>query len=100
MKTGVISKSFKETKIKENRSIDTHIINIISTIKEFNWKLIKIWVENNCIYADVNKENGITEKEGLYAASDFDLNDVYRVYSKLAYTLNFNGMLVNDNIMI
>lgn len=76
------------------------ILNIIETIKEFKWNLKQIWVENNCIFADVEKLNGKTEQKGLYAGSDSDPNDVYKVFSQLRYILNFNGMLENYNVMI
>jgi hypothetical protein len=85
--------------VKENYNNEPEN-NIIETIKKFKWNLKQIWVENNCIYADVQKLNGNTEQEGLYAGSEDDPNDVYNVFSKLRYTLNFNGMLENDNVMI
>lgn len=87
-------------KAKENKSIDVYITNIISTIREFNWKINKIWVENNCILADVKKIDNRVEEEGLYAGNEFDLDETYRVFNKLRYILNFNGMLSDDNIRI
>jgi hypothetical protein len=79
--------------------MNEYIKNIIETIKEFNWNLKQIWVDDNCIYAEVEKINGKLETEGLYAGSDFDKEDVYRVFNKLQYVLNFNGMLINNNVI-
>jgi hypothetical protein len=92
--------SFKNEELKNSDNTNKTITNIIETVKEFNWNLIQIWVENNCIFAEVKKPNGKTEQEGLYAGSDLDANNVYNVFSKLRYALNFNGMLNNDNVMI
>ncbi|MGL5329846.1 MAG: hypothetical protein ACRDD7_11280 [Peptostreptococcaceae bacterium] len=77
-----------------------YVSNIIEVIKDFKWQVLNVWVDNNCIYGEVKKQNGKIEEEGLYAGSDFDPKNVYEVYSILKYTLNFNGMLNDDNIMI
>lgn len=79
-----------------NKTIET----IINTINFFNWNLTQIWVENNCIYAERIRTNGQKQTEGLYAGSEDDPNDVYEVFSKLRYVLNFNGILEDDNVMI
>jgi hypothetical protein len=79
--------------------MNEYIKNIIETIKEFNWNLKQIWVDDNCIYAEVEKINGKLETEGLYAGSDFDKEDVYRVFNKLQYVFKFNGMLINNNVI-
>lgn len=76
------------------------ISNIIETIKFFNWKLTQIWVQNNCIYAERIRVNGEKQTEGLYAGSEIDINDVYKVFNKLKYMLNYNGMLEDNNILI
>lgn len=86
--------------IKAKKDIDASITNIVKTIRDFNWNLKQIWVENNCIYADVQKLNGNTEQEGLYAGSEDNPSEVYNVFSKLRHALNFNGMLNNNNVMI
>ena len=86
--------------IKAKKDIDASITNIVKTIRDLNWDLKQIWVENNCIYADVQKLNGKKEQEGLYAGSEDDTNNIYNVFSKLRYALNFNGMLNNDNVLI
>ena len=57
------------------------ILNIIETVKFLNWKLIQIWVENNCIYGERIRVNGEKIIEGIYAESEFDYNDVYKVYN-------------------
>lgn len=76
------------------------ITNIIGTIKYFNWNVINIWVENNCIYAERIRANGEKVAEGLYAGSDLDSEDIYKIYNKLKYVMNFNNMLNDDNILI
>lgn len=83
-----------------NKNINEYVNNIVGTIKYFNWKLTQIWIENNCIYCERIRLNGQKQNEGLYAGSDEDLNDVYNVFNKLRYVLNFNGMLNDDNVMI
>lgn len=98
-----------------------YVAEIIKTIKELNWKVINIWVENNCIFGHVVKElrceaNNIRiennciftdiakelkiEKEGLYAGSDDDSNDVYNVFNKLKYALNFLNYIDDSNVLI
>lgn len=81
------------------KNVNEYVKEIIETVKYFNWNLKQIWVENNCIYAERIRINGEVITEGLYAGSDFDPNDVYNVYSALKRTLDFNGMLVDNNIM-
>lgn len=83
-----------------NKENEKYIINIIETVKEFNWKINQIWVKDNCIFAEVLKPTGKIEDEGLYAGSDFDPQNVYDVFNRLRYVLNFNDMLNNDNVMI
>ena len=68
--------------------MNKYIENIIEIIKEFNWKINKIWIKDNCIYAKVVKPNGKIEDEGLYAASDFDPKDVYNVFNELQRIFN------------
>lgn len=82
------------------KQVQKTVNNILETIKESNWKIEGVWVENNCIYAEVENSNFETETEGLYAGSDFDANEVYRVYSKLKYAMNFLNILSDDNIII
>ena len=78
----------KDLRLNE-KELQTTVNNILDTIKEFNWSIKQIWVENNCIYAEVDKISGKTETEGLYAGSEVDANEVYRVYNKLKYIMNF-----------
>ena len=68
--------------------MNKYVKNIIDTIKEFNWKVKDLWIDDNCIYAKVIKPNGKTDIEGLYAASDFDPKDVYNVFNELKCLLN------------
>lgn len=82
------------------KEIQKTVNNILDTVKEFNWSIKQTWVEDNCIYAEVKKQNNKIETEGLYAGSDFDANEVYRVYNKLKYTMNFLNILNDDNILI
>ena len=89
----------KNFKLSEEE-IQKTVNNILDTVKEFNWIVKQTWVEDNCIYAEVKKSNSKVENEGLYAGSDFDANEVYRVYNKLKYTMNFLNILNDDNIMI
>lgn len=77
-----------------------YVVKIIKIIKEIDWNVSNIWVENNRIYADVKNKNGNIEEEILYAGSDLDLNDVYNMFNRLKYILNSNNMLNDDNIMI
>ena len=74
------------------------IANIIEVIKELNWKLEGVYVENNCIYADRINNSGEVVQEGLYAGSDFNPNDVYNVFYKLKKVLDFQGLLIDNNI--
>lgn len=82
------------------KRINEYVNNIIGTIKEFNWKINNIYVEDNCIYAERTRVNGTKVIEGLYAGSESDPEDVYNVYNKLKYIMNFNNMLSNDNVLI
>ena len=68
--------------------MNKYIENIIEIIKEFNWKVKDLWIDDNCIYAKVVKPNGKIEDEGLYAASDFDPKDVCNVFNELKCLLN------------
>lgn len=68
--------------------MNKYVKNIIDTIKEFNWKVNKIWIDDNCIYAKVAKPNGKLEDEGLYAASEDDPKDVCNVFNELKRLLN------------
>lgn len=79
--------------------INKTISNIIETIKFLNWKLTQIWVENNCIYGERIRVNGEKITEGIYAGSDFDYNDVYKVYNELKKVLDFQGLLIDNNII-
>ena len=68
--------------------MNKYIENIIEIIKEFNWKINKIWIKDNCIYAKVIKPNEKLEDEGLYAASEDDPKDVCNVLNELQRTFN------------
>lgn len=68
--------------------MNKYIENIIEIIKEFNWKINKIWIKDNCIYAKVVKPNGKIEDEGLYAASEDDPKDVCNVFNELQRIFN------------
>ena len=68
--------------------MNKYVKNIIDTIKEFNWKVDDLWIDDNCIYAKVVKPNGKIEDEGLYAASEDDPKDVYNVFNELKCLLN------------
>ena len=69
--------------------MNKYIENIIEIIKEFNWKVKDLWIDDNCIYAKVVKPNGKIEDEGLYAASEDDPKDVYNVFNELQRIFNF-----------
>lgn len=79
--------------------LNKEIKNIIEAIKELKSYLKQVWVSNNCIFAELNTEDGDIEKK-LYIGNEFDFNVVYQVFNRLIYILNFNGMLKNDNILI
>ncbi|MBP3928199.1 MAG: hypothetical protein J6D47_01360 [Peptostreptococcaceae bacterium] len=81
-------------------SINKYVTNIIDAVNKFEWSLKQVYVENNCIYAEVKNKRGEIEIEGLYAGSDDDTENVYQVCNKLKYVLNFNNMLNDDNILI
>ena len=68
--------------------MNKYVKNIIDTIKELNWKVKDLWIDDNCIYAKVIKPNSKTEIEGLYAASEDDPKDVYNVFNELKCLLN------------
>ena len=68
--------------------MNKYIENIIEIIKEFNWKVKDLWIDDNCIYAKVVKPNGKIEDEGLYAASEDDPKDVYNVFNELQRIFN------------
>lgn len=68
--------------------MNKYVKNIIDIIKEFNWKVKDLWIDDNCIYAKVIKPNEKIEDEGLYAASDFDPKDVYNVFNELQRIFN------------
>lgn len=77
-----------------------YVKEIFETIKDLEWRVLNIWVENNCIMAEIKNKYGKIKEEGLYVGSDFDKNDVYNVYSKLKYVLNFSDILNDSNILI
>ena len=77
-----------------------YVLNIIETIRYMEWKILSVWVDNNCIYAEIKNKYGKIEEVGLYAGSDIDLNNVYEVFEELKYNLNINNMLNDDNILI
>lgn len=55
------------------------IKSILDTIKEFNWKVVKLEIKSDdCIWGLVEKESG-SKWEGLYAPSDSktELQDVF-----------------------
>lgn len=64
------------------------INDIVEITKHFKWKILKLWIEDNCIYAEVEKPNGKIEIEGLYASSDFDKNYVYIMFEELKKAFN------------
>ena len=68
--------------------MNKYVKNIIDTIKEFNWKVKDLWIDDNCIYAKVIKPNGKTDIEGLYAASEDDPKDVCNAFNELKCLLN------------
>lgn len=82
------------------KRINEYVNNIVETVKYFNWKINSIYVEDNCIYTERTRVNGTKVIEGLYAGSESDPEDVYNVYNKLKYIMNFNNMLSNDNVLI
>lgn len=43
--------------------MDKHIKNIIETIKDLEWQIKKIYVENNCIYGEIVNKYGIEKKK-------------------------------------
>ena len=68
--------------------MNKYVKNIIDTIKEFNWKVKDLWIDDNCIYAKVIKPNEKLEDEGLYAASEDDPKDVCNVFNELQRIFN------------
>ena len=68
--------------------MNKYVKNIIDTIKEFNWKVKDLWIDDNCIYGKVIKPNSKTDIEGLYAASEDDPKDVYNVFNELQRIFN------------
>lgn len=78
------------------KTINDYVNNIVKTISNFNWKVENVWVENNCIFAEL--QNGDTE--ALYAGTEDNPQNVYDVCNRLKYVMNFNNMLNNDDIMI
>lgn len=84
--------SSTENKIKPFTSEEMEEANkVVDMIVEMNWELLNVEIneENNCIYGNVKKSNGIIEKEGLYAPSD-DLHELDGVYRCL------KGKIVNN----
>lgn len=81
------------------KKVNDYVCNIVGTIKEFNWKLTQIYVENNCVYAEVIKKNLNKEIEGLYSGADDDPEDVYKVFYQLKKVLDFQGLLNDNDIM-
>ncbi|MBI6005864.1 hypothetical protein H8J86_07850 [Clostridium perfringens] len=81
-----------ENKIKPFTSEEMEEANkVVDMIVEMDWELLNVEIneENNCIYGNVKKSNGIIEKEGLYAPSD-DLHELDGVYRCL------KGKIVNN----
>lgn len=82
------------------KRINKYVNEIIATIKELNWEVNNIYVENNCIYAERTEANGTKVIVGIYAGGESDPDDVYNVYRKLQYIMNFNNIINNDNVLI
>lgn len=83
-----------------NNEVKNTVKSMVETINYFNWKLTQIWVENNCIYGERIRANGDKQTEGLFAGADDYPQDTYDIFNSLKYTLNFNGILNNDNVLI
>lgn len=86
-----------ENKIKPFTSEEMEETNkIIDMIIEMDWELLNVEInkEDNCIYGNVKKSNGVIEKEGLYAPSD-DLHELDGVYRCLKGKIVSN-VLLND----
>lgn len=66
-----------------NKSQLKCVNEILEITREFNWTIHSIFIEDNCIFGNVEKLSGIVDVEGLYAASDFDDKDVYIVFDYL-----------------
>lgn len=84
--------SSTENKIKIFTSEEMEETNkVVDMIVEMDWELLNVEIneENNCIYGNVKKSNGVIEKEGLYAPSD-DLHELDGVYRCL------KGKIVNN----
>lgn len=84
--------SSTENKIKTFTSEEMEEANkVVDMIVEMDWELLNVEIneENNCIYGNVKKSNGVIEKEGLYAPSD-DLHELDGVYRCL------KGKIVNN----
>lgn len=75
------------------------IINIVEGIKNIKGEIKQIWVSNNCIFVESHTESENIEKV-IYDENEHDSNEIYQIFNRLRYILNFNGMLNNDNIMI
>ncbi|MGM8331798.1 hypothetical protein [Clostridium perfringens] len=90
--------SSTENKIKPFTSEEMKEANkVVDMIVEMDWELLNVEIneENNCIYGNVKKSNGVIEKEGLYAPSDdlHELDGVYRcLKGKIVNNVSLDGM--------
>lgn len=82
------------------KKVNEIVKNIIGSINYLNWKVCSLWVENNCIYCERIRVNGVKEIENLYKPAGPDAADIYKVFNKLKYVMNFNNMLNDDNVLI
>lgn len=82
-----------EEEIKEeNKKIDKDILrsldNIKETVKYLQWTIKGIYIEDNCIYANVINKYNVKNNEGLYAGSDFSKEPTKQMYQLLLKEFN------------
>lgn len=82
-----------EEEIKEeNKKIDKDILrsldNIKETVKYLQWTIKGIYIEDNCIYANVINKYNVENNEGLYAGSDFSEEPTKVMYQLLLKEFN------------
>lgn len=73
--------------------MNIHVKNIVETVKAFSWRVNKMWIRDNCIYAIVTKPSGRIEEEGFYAGAEDDKQDVQNVYIELEKTLKEENLM-------
>lgn len=78
-----------------------YVKSIKETLKELKYEPKTLYIQGNCIYAIIFKERyNKYEVEGLYAANDSDVYDVFNVYDLLLEEYKFKNNIKSSNTTV